>query len=135
MSAVDTSALMAILLGEPTADACAEVLEAESDIVISAGTLAEALIVASRRNVATAMRQLIEDLGFQVIPLTEASAHRVAEIYGRWGKGRHPAGLNFGDCFAYDIATFYGCKLFYVGVDFSLTDVESASPNPARGQE
>jgi ribonuclease VapC len=65
MIAVDTSALMAIVLGEKEADACTKVLETETEVVISAGTLTEALIVAARRNVVEEVRRLIDGLGFQ----------------------------------------------------------------------
>lgn len=125
MIAVDTSALMAILLGEATADACIAALAAETEVVISAGTLAEALIVAARRGVAEEMAQLIEDLGFDVESVSAASARRIATAYARWGKGRNPAGLNFGDCFAYEVARRHAAPLLYVGDDFSRTDVES----------
>jgi ribonuclease VapC len=125
--AVDTSALMAIVLGEATADVCIAVLEAEADVVISAGTVAEALIVASRRRVAKPMANLIEGLGFNVVAVTPASAQRIALAYERWGKGVHPAGLNFGDCFAYEVAKENACPLLFVGEDFSKTDLESAS--------
>ncbi|HLY57215.1 MAG TPA: type II toxin-antitoxin system VapC family toxin [Stellaceae bacterium] len=125
MMALDTSALMAIVLGEPEADVCIEILAAESEIVISAGTLAEALIVAGRRNVAEEMRRLIDGLGVDVVPVTEAAARRVAQAYRRWGKGLHPAGLNFGDCFAYEIAKARTCPLLHIGEDFARTDVES----------
>lgn len=128
MIAVDTSALMAVLLGEPEAKVCMDVLASEADVLISAGTLAEALIVADRRSVAAGMRSLIEGLRFRVVPVTAASAHRVADAYRRWGKGVHPASLNFGDCFAYELAIAHGCKLLYVGADFARTDVESAAP-------
>ena len=124
MIAVDTSALMAILLGEPQADALIAVLEAENELLISAGTVAEALIVAARRNVGEEMEQLLEGLGFEIISVTPASARRIAEAYRIWGKGIHPAGLNFGDCFAYEVAKEYGCRLLFVGDDFGRTDVE-----------
>jgi ribonuclease VapC len=124
MIAVDTSALMAILLNEPEADACIAALEREDDLLISAGTMAEALIVAARRNVAEEMRRLIDELGFEVVTVTSASARRIAEAYARWGKGVHPAALNFGDCFAYEIAKEHGCRLLYLGGDFLETDVE-----------
>lgn len=124
MIAVDTSALMAILLGEPQADALIAVLEAEDELLISAGTVAEALIVAARRNVGEEMEQLLEGLGFEIISVTPASARRIAEAYRIWGKGIHPAGLNFGDCFAYEVAKEYGCRLLFVGDDFGRTDVE-----------
>jgi ribonuclease VapC len=123
MIAVDTSALMAIVLGEPTADACIKVLAAENDILISAGTIAEALIVAERRNVGDEMAKLIDGLGFNVISVTHASARRIASAYARWGKGAHPAGLNFGDCFAYEVAKENACPLLFVGEDFAGTDI------------
>ncbi|OWV74324.1 twitching motility protein PilT [Rhizobium sp. R634] len=124
MIAVDTSALMAILLGEPQADALIAVLEAEDELLISAGTVAEALIAAARRNVGEEMDQLLEGLGFEIISVTPASARRIAEAYRTWGKGTHPAGLNFGDCFSYEVAKEYGCRLLFVGDDFGRTDVE-----------
>lgn len=126
MIAVDTSALMAILLGEPEADACIAVLEAEENVLISAGTLAEALIVSARRNVGEELQGLVESLGFEVVSLTAAGARRLAEAYARWGKGVHPAGLNLGDCFAYEVAKEHGCRLLFVGEDFSRTDIECA---------
>jgi len=126
MIAVDTSALMAILLDDPQADACASALEDESHPVISAVTVAEALIVAARRNVAEEMEQLIGNLGFEIVNVTPASARRVAEAYGKWGKGMHPAGLNFGDCFAYQVAKEHQCRLLFTGNDFAQTDVSSA---------
>jgi ribonuclease VapC len=122
--AVDTSALMAIALGEAKADACIRVLEAETEILISAGTVAEALIVSARRNVAEEVMRLIDGLGFDIVAVTLASARRIAEAYARWGKGLHPAGLNLGDCFAYVIAKEHSCGLLFVGDDFSKTDVE-----------
>ncbi len=125
MIAVDTSALMAIVLGETAADACIAALEAEAEVLISAGTVAEALIVATRRNVAGEMANLIEGLGFDVVTVTPAAARRIAQAYARWGKGVHPAGLNFGDCFSYAVASEHSCRLLFVGQDFAATDLES----------
>lgn len=126
MIAVDTSTLMAIILDEAEAERCSKVLEAEKTVLISAVTLAEALIVSQRRNVGEEMSRLIEGLGFDVLSVTPASARRVAETYARWGKGSHPAGLNFGDCFAYEAAKEHSCPLLYVGDDFARTDVDGA---------
>lgn len=123
MIAVDTSALMAILLNEPESEACILALEAETEVLISAGTMTEALIVAARRNIAEEMTSLIEDLGFTIVPVSASAARRVADAYARWGKGIHPAGLNFGDGFAYVVASEYGCKLLHVGADFARTDI------------
>ncbi len=124
MIAVDTSALMAIVLNEPIADACIAALEADDDLLISAGTVAEALIVSARRNVGAEMASLIDGLGFNVVTVTSASARRMAQAYERWGRGANPAALNFGDCFAYEVAKEHGCRLLYVGGDFSKTDIE-----------
>ena len=126
MIVVDTSALMAIVLGEAEAPRCMDVLEAEDELAISAGTVAEALIVAGRRNVAPEVESLIDGLGLEVRPLTLASARLVAQAYNQWGKGVHPVGLNFGDCFAYAEARASDCPLLFVGDDFRRTDVKSA---------
>lgn len=127
MIAVDTSALMAVVLGEATADRCIDVLELADELIMSAGTLAEALIVARARGVGEELNKLVVDLGIAVIPLTSASAQRAAEAYARWGKGNHAAALNFGDCFAYEVAHQHGCPLLSVGQDFSRTDVAVAA--------
>ncbi len=126
MIAIDTSAIMAILLNEPEADACIAAIEAEEDIVISSATLAETLIVAGRRNVEAEAVSLIDGLGLEVVSVTPASAKRVADAYAHWGKGIHPAGLNFGDCFAYEVAREHACPLLFVGNDFAQTDIEGA---------
>ena len=86
----------------------------------------EALIVAARRNVGEEMTRLIDGLGFEIVSVTPASARRIAAAYARWGRGAHPAGLNFGDCFSYEVAKERSCPLLYVGADFSRTDLESA---------
>jgi ribonuclease VapC len=126
MIAVDTSALMAVLLDEPEADACIAALAAGGELVISAGTVAEALIVANNRNVGEEMNRLLDELGFEIASVTAASAKRIAGIYEVWGKGLHPASLNFGDCFAYEVAKERAAPLLYVGDDFSKTDLKSA---------
>jgi ribonuclease VapC len=123
--AVDTSALMAIVLNEPQADACIAALEGEDDILISAGTVAEALIVSARRNVGEEMTNLIDGLGFEIVAITPAAARRIAAAYGRWGKRLSPANLNLGDCFAYEVAKEHACRLLYVGDDFSGTDIDA----------
>ena len=124
MIAVDTSALMAIILGESEADACIEALESETEVLISAGTVAEAMIVAAGRNVAGEMANLIDGFGFNILTVTAASAHRIAHAYKLWGKGMHAAGLNFGDCFAYEVAKEHSCGLLFIGDDFSKTDLQ-----------
>lgn len=125
MIAVDTSALMAIVLDEPQAEACMSAIEQTDELLISAGTVAEALIVAGRRNVGPEVAEMISGLGFEIVSVTAASARRVADAYARWGKGIHPASLNYGDCFAYEVAVEHDCPLLYVGDDFTQTDVKS----------
>ena len=123
MIAVDASALMAILLDEGEAAACADALAGNDRIAISAATVAEALVVAERRDLGSEMATLIDGLALDVETVTLAVARRVAQIYARWGKGIDPAGLNFGDCFAYDVAKTRDCSLLYVGRDFARTDI------------
>ncbi|MDO5704286.1 MAG: type II toxin-antitoxin system VapC family toxin [Paracoccus sp. (in: a-proteobacteria)] len=122
---VDTSALMAVLLGEAEASACTAALIRHRHLLISAGTMAEAQIVADRRGVGPEMAELIAGLGFEIVNLTAPTARQVAAAYAQWGKGIHPAGLNFGDCFAYALAKERGLALLYVGDDFAKTDVAS----------
>lgn len=125
MIAVDTSALMAVILNEPAAAGCARALQTELELLISAGTVAEALIVAEARNVGAEMTKLLDGLGFEVVAVTLPVARRVADVYRQWGKGNHAAGLNFGDCFAYDVAKTHACPLLFVGDDFRKTDLEA----------
>lgn len=125
MIAVDTSALMAILADEPEADACADALDTNERLLISAATMAEALIVAGERDLGTDMAELIDRAGLEIVGVSPAAARRVAGAYAKWGKGVHPAALNFGDCFAYETAKSHGCPLLYVGGDFAQTDIAS----------
>ncbi|WP_186419775.1 type II toxin-antitoxin system VapC family toxin [Bosea sp. CS1GBMeth4] len=126
MIVVDTSALMAIVLDEPEAERCMIALADEPNLSISAVTVAEALIVAGRRGVRTEMADLLGGLGFAVEAADMSTAHGVAEAYRAWGKGLAPAGLNFGDCFAYQLARQQDCPLLFVGDDFSRTDIVAA---------
>jgi len=123
--AVDTSALMAIALDEPLAQACQAALAAEDEIIISAGTLAEVLIVSARRRVGVRMANVLDRFDLTIVPVTEAAARRVGQAYEQWGRSMHPSALNFGDCFAYVLAKEQSCRLLYVGDDFAKTDVDS----------
>ena len=116
---------MAILLDEPEAAACVAACATDDRIVISAATVAEALIVAGRRGLDAEMTELIDGLGLEIANVSLATARQVADAYARWGKGVHPAGLNFGDCFAYAVAKTCDCPLLHVGADFARTDVAS----------
>ncbi len=70
--------------------------------------------------------KLINGLRFEITPVSLASAQGVAQAYRHWGNGVHLAGLNFGDCFAYDLARTNVCSLLFVGNGFSRTDIEAA---------
>jgi ribonuclease VapC len=127
MIVVDTSALMAIVLNEPAAPALSQVIERQTEsLVISAGTLAETMIVSAGRRRDFEMRALLTELDYTVADVDEAIAKRVGEAYRQWGKGVHPAGLNFGDCFAYALAKERNCPLLFIGNDFSKTDIRAA---------
>ncbi len=126
MIVVDTSALMAILLNEPAAPALTTILADADALAISAGTMAETLIVADRRGCGGEMRRLLDGLGFEVVSVTPATARLIADAYARWGKGIDPAGLNFGDCFAYALAAERDAALAYVGEEFARTDITAA---------
>lgn len=125
MMTVDTSALMAIVLDEPEAGACAKALRDDADLKMSVATVTEALIVATRRSRRDAMAALLDGLGLDVVPVTAASARRAAAAYERWGRGVHPAALNFGDCFAYEVAAAHGGRLLFIDQDFAQTDLTS----------
>jgi ribonuclease VapC len=123
---VDTSALIVILKDEPEADRCITALHSTETILISAGTLSEILFVGERLGAAAAVDDLLAGLQAEIVPVTQEDARAVAAAYRQWGKGIHPAGLNFGDCFAYALAKKRGCALLFVGQDFARTDVQAA---------
>lgn len=105
---------------------CAAALAQQDEVTISAGTLTEALIVAQRRNLTEEVMLLLDSIGAEIAAVDADSALRAAAAHLKWGKGVHPAGLNFGDCFAYELAMDRDCPLLYVGNDFGKTDVKSA---------
>lgn len=126
MIVVDTSALMALVQSEPAAGQCQAALRSQDRLVISAGTYAEALIVATMRGLREEMDKLFEVTVFQIVPVTPERARLVAAAYSLWGKGTHPASLNYGDCFSYATAKEFDCPLLYIGNDFARTDITPA---------
>jgi len=100
------------------------VLAAEDEILISAGTFAELLIVSARRKVGAEMADFLDRFTLNIMSVTPAAARRIGLIYQQWGRGMHPAALNFGDCFAYALAKEHACRLLYIGDDFAKTDIE-----------
>ena len=122
---LDTSALLAIVVGEPTREACLAALEDADRLSMSAATLSECLIVSISKGVEPQMRALVELLDIEIVPVTAETAYAVGEAHRRWGKGRHPARLNYGECFSYATAEALGAPLLFIGNDFSRTDIRS----------
>ncbi|GAA2183874.1 type II toxin-antitoxin system VapC family toxin [Brooklawnia cerclae] len=127
---VDTSALAAIVFGEPDANAFATVLLANGgDVHVSAATLVESeIVLESRQGMAAVqdLKLLLSQISAAVVEFDHAQAALAAAAWRRFGKGRHPAALNFGDCFSYALSKHLGVPLLFKGNDFSLTDVVSA---------
>ena len=123
---IDSSALLAIFLEEPDASIYASAILNDRIRLISAATLAEASTVAIRRrqpDPIAALDILTTRLRLVVIPVDHEQALLARDGFRRFGKGRHPAGLNFGDCFSYALAKQRGEPLLFKGNDFSQTDV------------
>lgn len=125
---IDSSALIAILQAEPESSELLDVLVATPIRRISAANLLEASIVMQARFGDAGEREvdvLLHRLQIDVIAVTPQHAEIGRSAYRRFGKGRHPAGLNFGDCFAYALSKAMGEPLLFVGDDFRKTDVEN----------
>jgi len=123
---VETSAVLAILLEEPEAAEFAQLIEDDSAPLISAASVLEAGIVLISRHgpdVRADLQEFLAQGGLQVEPVTAEQAELALEAYQRYGKGRHRAGLNFGDCFAYALCKATGQPLLFKGQDFSQTDI------------
>jgi ribonuclease VapC len=123
---IDTSALLAILLDEPERRDFVERIEADATRLISAATLLEtALVIESRRGEAAGreLDLLIHRAQIRIVP-SDAEQTEVARIaWRKYGKGRHVARLNYGDCFSYALAMVSGEPLLSKGEDFGQTDV------------
>lgn len=122
---VDTSAIVAVLFGEPDATLYAEAI-ANADVCrISAATLVEAAIVVASQtdNGWSEFDYFMRRAGISVSPVTEEMSRIAVDAWWRYGKGRHPAGLNFGDCFSYALSRETGEPLLFKGTDFAKTDL------------
>jgi len=123
---IDTSAVVAILLNEPDADRFADAIEAAAPRLMSAATLLEASIVIETRKGESGGRELdllVYRAGVEIVPVDQEQTEIARIAWRRFGKGRHPAALNYGDCFAYALAKVTGSRLLYKGDDFSRTDL------------
>ncbi len=127
---IDTSAVMAIFLGEPASDRLSRAIRAAPERWMSAASVLEAGIVVEVRFQGAGkekLDRLLHHLEVGVVPFTEQHSVIGREAFRRFGKGRHPAGLNFGDCFSYALARALGEPLLFVGDDFARTDIAAVS--------
>ncbi len=126
---VDSSALLAVIFNEPEEPAFAEALVDAPVLRMSTANWVEAaLVVDSRKNPRAKARfeDLVQELGIELMPVTVEAAYRCRGAHGDYGRGNHPAKLNYGDCFAYALAKLTGEPLLFKGNDFPQTDIEPA---------
>lgn len=122
---VDTSALVAILLQEQDAQVYADAIAGAASSLLSAASYVELAIVALSRGARgrAELEATLLDVGMEIVAVTPDQARLAADAYERYGKGRHRAALNFGDCFAYALAKSRKRPLLFKGTDFTHTDV------------
>lgn len=127
MIVVDSSAVIAMLCGEPEMVRFAEALAGSERRVISAANYVEcALVLSSRPLIRSQFEPWLKTAKIGIIAVDEELARVSIRSFERYGKGRHPAGLNFGDCFAYALAKSLDAPLLFKGGDFAKTDVRVA---------
>lgn len=123
---IDTSALIAIIQSEPDADRLITAIEGASTRAMSAASVVEASLVLLARygdNGDMLLDRMLRTLSIDIAPVTESQATLARDAALRFGRGRHPAALNFGDCVSYALAMERGDTLLFVGQDFVHTDV------------
>ena len=128
---IDTSALLAILQDEPERRAFNEAIEAAGSRLMSTATFVEVSIVVESRYGAEGLHDLdlfVDQAGIELVAVDAEQAKVARRAFSRFGKGRHPAGLNYGDCFAYALAVALGEPLLFKGEDFPQTDVTPLIP-------
>ena len=126
---LDASAIVAILLEEPEVDRLLERIEQASLVAVGTPTLVEAGLVLARRlgtDPRALLGRFLQEFSVRVLPFAEQHWLESVGAYRRFGKGRHPAALNFGDCMSYAVAKVARQPLLCTGNDFPRTDVETA---------
>lgn len=126
---IDTSAILAILFGEADAARYEDAIAAASPRRMSAVAVLEAAMVIEGRGGAQAgleLDALLERAAIELVPVTSEQVAVARQAWRQFGKGKHPARLNFGDCLAYALAKVTGEPLLYKGADFMRTDIETA---------
>lgn len=124
---IDTSALAAILFNEPERDQFIALVASAGKRLISAASLLESSMVVEGRKAeagAQALDFFLRRAEIEVVPVTREQAEMARSAFRRFGKGRHPASLNFGDCFTYALAKSRGEALLFKGNEFSQTDLQ-----------
>jgi len=134
---IDSSAIVAVLLNEENAAQIAQAIEVASQRLLSAANLLEASIVIESRKGEAGGRELdllLYRAAIEIVAVDQDQAGTARIAWRRFGKGRHPAGLNYGDCFAYALAKSRGLPLLFQGDDFSQTDIDAVplQPDPTR---
>ena len=128
---VDTSAAVAVILGEPGSDVLAARLEEASARLMSAAIRVElGIVIEARLGPAgqDVVERFLRDATVDIVPVDADLASRAMSGWRRYGKGRHPAGLNFGDCFTYALAERTGHPVLCTGEDFAATDIAVVRP-------
>lgn len=131
---VDSSAIVANVLGEPGAEEIDHLVAAYSQPLLSAATLVETgMVLASRLGGEglDVVGRFLSRTGTSVLPFTEEHAIEAVRGWRRYGKGNHPAALNLGDCFTYGLAKVERLPILCTGDDFARTDAEVVRPSPA----
>jgi ribonuclease VapC len=126
---LDTSVIVAILLQEPGYERLAIAIDGATEIVVGAPAVLEAGMVLSsrlRQDARSLIHALLRQIRARVVPFDDAQAWAATGAFLRFGRGRHPAALNFGDCMSYAVASVAGLPLLYTGDDFGKTDIDGA---------
>ena len=126
---VDSSALLALIFREATADRIEEALVAAETVAMGAPTFAETgMVLASKlgEDSRALLAVLAAEIDLTIVPFTAAHAREARDAFLRYGRGRHPAALNFGDCLSYAVAKLADQPLLFVGEDFRRTDLVAA---------
>ena len=123
---LDSSAILGVILEEHDAEQLVDRLRSQASLGVGAATLAEAAIVLGTRigfDKLAALTGFLQTFQVEIIPFSDLHWRAACSAYQLYGKGRHPASLNFGDCLSYATAKLAGQSLFYVGNDFVKTDL------------
>jgi ribonuclease VapC len=126
---LDTSAIVALLFKEAGFERLLEKVERAEVIAVGAPTLLECATVLTSRlsqDARLILTGTLKKMNAEIIPFTEEHAEVALDAFVRFGRGRHPAGLNFGDCMSYATAVVAGLPLLFTGSDFARTDVQEA---------